>query len=143
MPTINKAVKDLELSPADEQLLNDPNAVITGSWFICYNAAITVTRYKRATVIANSIGNLKEGFLADFFRRINYKRGRVTAINATARKLAVIIWNMLVKGMPYKPPVKYLFLDQKRKMKFLSNIRRNISKFGLKPEDVRFAKQLE
>ncbi len=31
MPTINKGVKDLELSPADEQLLNDPNAVITGS----------------------------------------------------------------------------------------------------------------
>ena len=49
---------------------------------------------------ANAIGNLKEGNLADFFRRINYKRGRATAISATARKLAVIIWNMLVKGMP-------------------------------------------
>ena len=44
------------------------------------------------------IGNLKEGHLADFFRRINYKKGRSTAINATARKLAIIIWNMLVSS---------------------------------------------
>lgn len=91
---------------------------------------------------ANAIGNLKEGHLADFFRRINYKKGRVTAINATARKLAVIIWNMLAKGVPYNPPTEYLFLDQKRKMKLVSRIKRNIAKFDLNPEDVGFCKEL-
>ena len=30
------------------------------------------------------------------------KKGRVVAITATARKLAVIIWNMIVKAEPYK-----------------------------------------
>jgi transposase len=65
---------------------------------------------------ANAIGNLKEGHLSDFFRRINYKKGRATAVSATARKLAVIIWNMLTKGIPYNPPTEYLFLDQKRKI---------------------------
>ena len=91
---------------------------------------------------ANAIGNLKEGHLSDFFRRINYKRGRATAISATARKLAVIIWNMLVKDIPYKPPTEYLFLDQKRKMKLVSRIKRNIAKFDLKPEDVGFCNAL-
>ena len=92
---------------------------------------------------ANAIGNLKEGHLADFFRRINYKKGRATAVSATARKLAVIIWNMLTKGVPYKPPTEYLFLDQKRKMKLVTRIRRNITKFDIKPEDIGFINILD
>jgi transposase len=91
---------------------------------------------------ANTIGNLKEGHLSDFFRRINYKKGRATAISTTARKLAVIIWNMLTKGIPYQPPTEYLFLDQKRKLKMLSRIKRNIAKFDIKPEDIWLTKAL-
>lgn len=49
---------------------------------------------------------------------------------------------MLVKGIPYNPPTEYLFLDQKRKMKLVSRIKRNIAKFELKPEDVGFDKTL-
>ncbi len=62
---------------------------------------------------ANAIGNPKEGHLCDFFKRINYKKGRATAVSATARKLAVIIWNMLVKGTPYDPPTEYLSWTKK------------------------------
>ena len=51
---------------------------------------------------ANSIGNQANHELSGFFKRIAYKKGRVSAITATARKLAVIIWNMLVKEEPYK-----------------------------------------
>ncbi len=43
-------------------------------------------------------------------RQINWQRlqtsdpkGRMAAISATARKLAVIIWNMVVKKVPYQP----------------------------------------
>ena len=65
---------------------------------------------------ANAIGNLKDSTpLRDFFQRICFRKGRVSAISATARKLAVIIWNMVVKGIPYVNPEGYLFLDQKRK----------------------------
>jgi len=78
-----------------------------------------------------------------FFRRINYKKGRATEVSATARKLAVIIWNMLAKGEQYQPSTEYLFLDQKRKLKLVSRIRKNISKFDLKPEDVGFDKLLK
>jgi len=46
---------------------------------------------------ANVIGNMKDNPLSEFFHRIAYKHGRMHAITATARKLAVIIWNMLTK----------------------------------------------
>ncbi|QHV96671.1 IS110 family RNA-guided transposase [Spirosoma endbachense] len=50
---------------------------------------------------ANSIGNQKDHELTPFFRRIAFKKGRIAAIIATARKLAVIIWHMLTKGEAY------------------------------------------
>jgi transposase len=87
---------------------------------------------------ANAIGNMKDTHLSDFFRKIAYRKGRVTAVSATARKLAVIIWNMFTKKEEYKPPTEYLFLDQKRKMKVIERIRKNVTKFELKPEDVGF-----
>ena len=88
---------------------------------------------------ANAIGDLKEGSLAEFFRKINYKKGRATAVSATARKLFVIIWNMLVKGVSYNPPVQYLFLDQKRKMGLVNRIKKQMNKFDINPEDLGFS----
>jgi transposase len=89
---------------------------------------------------ANAIGNLKDSTpLRDFFQRINFRKGRVSAISATARKLAVIIWNMVVKGTPYNNPEGYLFLDQKRKLGIVKRIQKQIAKFELKPEDLNFA----
>ncbi len=87
---------------------------------------------------ANSIGNLKESHLADFFKRVLYRRGRTAAVSATARKIAVIIWNMIVKRVEYTPPVQYLFLDQKRKMKLVQRIRKSITKFEIKPDELGF-----
>jgi transposase len=81
---------------------------------------------------ANAIGNLKDSTpLRDFFQRINFRKGRVSAISATARKLAVIIWNMVVKGVPYNNPEGYLFLDQKRKLGIVKRIQKQIDKFAL------------
>lgn len=87
---------------------------------------------------ANAIGNLKDTHLSDFFKRVSYRRGRTAAVSATARKLAVIIWTMIKKKVAYKPPTEYLFLDQKRKMKLVARIKKSITKFEIKPEDVGF-----
>ena len=87
---------------------------------------------------ANSIGNLKDTHLSDFFKRVAYRRGRTAAVSATARKLAVIIWNMISKKIPYRQPTEYLFLDQKRKMRLVQKIRKNIAKLELKPADLGF-----
>ena len=84
---------------------------------------------------ANSIGNLKDTHLSDFFKRVCYRRGRSAAISATARKLAVIIWNMIVKKIPYNPPTNYEYLDQKRKRK-VREMRKYIAKFEIKPVEL-------
>ena len=86
---------------------------------------------------ANAIGNLKDSTpLRDFFHRINFRKGRVAAITATARKLAVIIWNMLAKGVQYENPEGYLYLDQKRKMGLVKRIQKQIDKFALTEQDL-------
>lgn len=89
---------------------------------------------------ANAIGNLKESTpLKDFFQRINFRKGRTSAVSATARKLAVIIWNMVVNNTQYVNPEGYLFLDQKRKLGLTKRIKKQIDKFGLNPEDLGFS----
>ncbi|WP_062062797.1 IS110 family transposase [Aquimarina longa] len=88
---------------------------------------------------ANAIGNLKDSTpLRDFFHRINFRKGRVSAITATARKLAIIIWNMIVKAKPYQNPEGYLYLDQKRKLGLVKRIKKQIDKFDIKLEDLEF-----
>lgn len=85
---------------------------------------------------ANVIGNLKETHLSNFFRKLAYRKGRSVAVSATARKLAIIIWNMVVKKMSYKPPTEYLFLDEKRKLGIAKRIKKQIAKFDLSNSDL-------
>jgi transposase len=83
---------------------------------------------------ANAIGNLKDTALSNFFSRISHRKGRVSAISATARKLAVIIWNMVVKNKPYIPLTEYQFVDQKRKK--ITAMKRLITKFDITTNDL-------
>ena len=88
---------------------------------------------------ANAISNLKDSTpLRGFFHRINFRKRRVSAISATARKLGVIILYMVVKVAPYKNPDGVLYLDQKRKLGLVNRIKKQIDKFDLKPEDIGF-----
>ena len=116
-----------------------PNNKISGGKVLSHHIPKGSSRLKIAfRNTANAIGNLKEGWLADFFKRLNYKKGRATAVSALARKLAVIIWNMLVKGQSYQPPSLYLFLDEKRKIAAAKRIQKQITKFGLTNKDIEF-----
>ena len=117
-----------------------PNNKISGGKILSSKVPRGSNRLKIALRnAANAIGNLKDSTpLRDFFHRINFRKGRVSAISATARKLAVIIWNMVVKGIPYHNPTEYLFLDQKRKLGIVKRIQKQIAKFELKPEDLNF-----
>ena len=91
---------------------------------------------------ANAIGHQKDTHLSDFFKRVAFRKGRQAAVSATAGKLGVIIWTMVTKQVPYNPPGKYLFLDQKRKMGLAKRITKQIAKFDLKPEVVGFGNSL-
>lgn len=46
---------------------------------------------------ANAVGNLKDSDLGKFFKKIAFRKGRQAAITAKARKLAVILLNMITK----------------------------------------------
>ena len=115
-----------------------PNNKISGGKVLSHKIPKGSNRMKIALRnAANSIGNLKGSTpLADFFRRINFRKGRVSAISATARKLAVIIWNMVIKKAPYINPENYLFLDQKRKLKVVARIKKQIDKFALTNQEL-------
>ena len=43
---------------------------------------------------------------------------------------------MITKKNPYKLPNQYLFLNQRRKLGLAKRIKKQITKFALKPEDV-------
>jgi len=116
-----------------------PNTKKTGGKVISSHLPKGSNRLKIALRnAANAIGNLKDTHLSNFFSRISFRRGRAAAVSATARKLAVIIWNMIVKHIAYKPPTDYVFLDQKRKIAVLNRIKKQIDKFEIKPDDLGF-----
>lgn len=115
-----------------------PNNKISGGKTLSNHTPKGSSRLKIAfRNAANAIGQLKEGWLVDFFRRLNFKKGRATAVTALARKLAVIVWNMIVKNQNYNPPTQYLLLDEKRKLGLVKRIRKQIAKFELTNEDLR------
>lgn len=121
-----------------------PNNKISGGKILSNRVPKGSNRLKIALrQAANAIGNLKDTHLSDFFRRVAYRKGRHSAVSATARKLAVIIWNMVTKKMEYQPPKQYLFLDQKRKLGLVNRIKKQIDKFELKPEDLGFKNSLD
>ncbi|WP_423997572.1 IS110 family transposase [Maribacter sp. IgM3_T14_3] len=117
-----------------------PNNKISGGKVLSHRTPKGSNRIKTALrQAANAIGNLKDTHLSNFFRKIAFKKGRQVAVSATARKLAVIIWNMVTKKQAYQPPTDYLFLDQKRKMGLVKRIKKQINKFDIKPEDLDFS----
>jgi transposase len=87
---------------------------------------------------ANAIGNLKNANLYNFFVRIAIRKGRSAAVTATARKLAIIIWNMIVKREEYKPITPYEFLDQKRK-RLVRELQNKIAKFEITTDEINFS----
>ena len=46
---------------------------------------------------------------------------------------------MVVKGSAYLNPENYLFLDQKRKLGLVKRIQKQIDKFALTNDDLKFA----
>ena len=79
---------------------------------------------------ANSIDRKKDGHLMLFFKRIAYKKGRGAAITATARKIAVIIWNMIVKKTEYIAVNTQEYI-QEMKSKKIAQIKKMMKKYEI------------
>jgi len=116
-----------------------PNNKITGGKILKSHVAHHNNKLAQALrKAANAIGNLKEGKLNQFFKRIAFRYGRMAAITATARKLAVILWNMLTKKEPYKYEETAVYNDRLRKLQ-LKNIQRKIRTLNIQKEELKFA----
>lgn len=98
------------------------------------NKSIAAHAFRQA---ANSVGNMKSHPLNSFFIRIAVKKGRLTAIVATARKLAVIYYNMIVKGedFNYIPNEEY---EQRLRQKQVQKIKKLIVQYALNPQELDF-----
>jgi transposase len=113
-----------------------PNNKISGGKVLSNKIPKGSNRLKIALRNApNAIGNLKDTHLSNFFKRITFRKGRTSVISATARKLAVNIWNMINKQIAYNPPTTYEFLDQKRNRK-VQEMKKLIHKFDITPTDL-------
>jgi len=115
-----------------------PNRKITGGKTISSHTAQVQNPLSYAIKqAANAAGNGK-GRLGDFFRRIAFKNGRQAAIIATARKIAVIIYNMLSRKEPYTYDYADSELERIRKRQ-ITNIQKKINTLNLKKEDLAFS----
>lgn len=85
---------------------------------------------------ANSIGNQKDHDLTPFFKRIAFRKGRIAAVTATARKLAIIIWNMITKVQPYKKH-EIIINNEKQKTNHLRQIEKRIIALGLNGSELK------
>jgi len=108
-----------------------PNNEMSGGRMISSRTPIGINRLTIALrQAANSIGNQAAHPLAPFFKRIAYRKGRNAAITATARKLAVIIWNMITKHQPYLP-YDAVTLSEQRKNVQVKNIKKRLFRLNL------------
>ncbi|MVM38894.1 IS110 family transposase [Spirosoma sp. HMF3257] len=87
-------------------------------------------------MVANSLGNMKKpNPLTAFFQRIAYKAGRIKAITATARKLAVVVYKMLTAGEAYEPIKLVRDLEQVKQQQ-IRQIKKKLVKFDISSQDL-------
>jgi transposase len=68
--------------------------------------------------------------LGAFYRKLAYRKGSFAALKATARKLAVIFWNMMTTGKEYRKEEATSY-EQKQQVVQLRRLEKQAAKFGL------------
>jgi transposase len=79
---------------------------------------------------AQSIAQSKHLALTSFYHRIKARKGSLTAIKATARKIAVIFYNVMTKGLEFAEEGIKLY-EQKIKERQLKYLHKQAKRFGL------------
>jgi len=115
-----------------------PNKKITGGKTISSKTSRNKNPLAHAfRQAANVIGNTKDSPLAQFFKRIAFRKGRKGAITATARKLAVIVYNMITTGQEYRP-IELLEYQKELRNQKVKHIQRTIQRLNIKDDELVF-----
>lgn len=92
---------------------------------------------------AATIGqNKKDSALKDLYNRVLYRKGRQAAITAVARKLALIIWNMITYKQPYQPIVYQQYTEQVKR-KVIKSMLKKAKRMGISLEELQYHKYLK
>jgi hypothetical protein len=70
-----------------------------------------------------------ETALGAFYRRLSGRVGKAKAVTATARKIAVLVYNALRHGMAYADPGAS-YHEERYKRRVLANLRRRARSLG-------------
>jgi transposase len=113
-----------------------PNPQKSGGKVIKQHTKKVSNRAANALRMGASSLKSSKTYLGAFFRKILFRSGRAVAITATARKLLVIIYNMLKNKTPYRE-LGEEYLLQKNKQRTINRLSNQAKKLGfsLVPSD--------
>jgi transposase len=87
-------------------------------------------------MVANCIGNLKQSNpLGSFFQRLAYKSGRIVAVTATARKVAVLVYKLVKTQQAYDAGKVGRSVDEQKSLQ-VRRMKKAIAKFGINSVDL-------
>lgn len=115
-----------------------PNKKVSGGKVLSSKTRKSKSRLRIAfRQSAIGLAKVKDNPQAHFYHRMAKAHGKGTAITATARKLAIIVYNMVQKGEPYRPEPLAEYQQKVREQK-IKQIQRTIKKLEIKAEEVAF-----
>lgn len=107
-----------------------PNNKISGGKILSSKSIKTQNRAKQVfKMAAFTLSNSKSG-LGAFYRRLRSRLGAPKAINATARKVAIIFYNMLKHKTAYKTQSQEEY-NEAHKNRMVKNLKQKAKQFGL------------
>ena len=113
-----------------------PNKRVSGGKILSSKTRKNKSRLRQAfRSAAVGVAKKKEDPLASFYRRMAAKHGKGTAVTATARKLAITVYNMVQKGQPYEPQQLEHYQQKVRNQK-IKHIQRTMKKLGITEQEL-------
>jgi transposase len=116
-----------------------PNKKVSGGKVLSSKTQKSKSRLRSAfKQAAIGLAKTKDNPLSHFYRRMASRNGKGTAITATARKLAIIVYNMIEKKQSYCPEPLADY-EQKVRTQKIKHIQRTIEKLEIKAQELAFA----
>ncbi len=143
MVLLSEVGMDLSKFPTAKHFVSwlslSPNKKVSGGKILSSKTRKNKSRLRKAfKQSAVGVSRKKDCVLAHFYRRMAAKHGKGTAITATARKIAIIVYKMLTNGQAYQPQHLAKYQEQVRVQK-IKQMQRTIQKLEVKQDELAFA----
>lgn len=140
---ISEVGLDLSQFPKDKNFVSwlcfCPDKKVTGGKVIASSTRKNKSRLRKAfKQSAIAVSRKKDCVLAHFYRRMAAKHGKGTAITATARKIAIIVFNMIKNKEVYQPQQLQEYQENVRTQK-IKRIQRTIKNLQIQEHELAFA----